>query len=336
MHPAKYWKQEGSLIRCGLCPRKCSISKDKTGFCGVRRNIDNKLYSLVYGRPAALNVDPIEKKPFYNFNPGSKVLSLGTLGCNFRCKFCINWDISQAKINESFEERLPEEIVHLALKTGSQGIAYTYVEPTIFFEYALDCAKLAKKKGLFNVFVTNGYSMQKPLRDIKPYLDGVVIDFKGNNEDFYKEASLASLKEVKKGALQYKNNTNAFIEITNLVVPGKNDSPDEILEQVKWIRKHFGRQTPYHLIRFYPSHKMADTPQTPVETMVKLYKLAKEELDYVYLGNVDGTNYDNTCCPKCGELLIKREMFSSENINLKDGKCGKCKSKINISGQVYC
>ena len=336
MHLAKYWKLEKKAIRCGLCPRKCAIIGDKTGFCGVRKNIGNKLYSLVYGRPAAINIDPIEKKPFYNFNPGSKVLSLGTLGCNFRCRFCINWEISQAKINEAFEERLPEAIVETAVKTGCQGIAYTYVEPTIFFEYALDCAKLARKKGLFNVFVTNGYSMPKPLKDMKPYLDAAVIDFKGNNEEFYNEASMASLKEVKKGALRYKSCTNAFIEITNLVVPGKNDSPDEVLEQVKWIKKHFGKQTPYHLIRFYPSHKMTDTPQTPVETMVKLYKLAKEELDYVYLGNIDGTNYDNTYCPKCKALLIKREMFASDNAGLQDGKCKKCGSTINISGQVYC
>lgn len=336
MHLARYWKPEKEAIDCELCPRQCVIPKSKTGFCMVRKNIGNKLYSLVYARPAAINIDPIEKKPFYHFNPGSKVFSIGTLGCNFRCKFCINWDISQAKINEEFEEKTPDEIVDMAVRTRSNGIAYTYVEPTIFFEYALDTARIAKKNGLFNTFVTNGYAMSKPLKDIRPFLDAVVINFKGNNEEFYQESTQASLKEVKKGALKYKTYTDAFIEITNLIVPGKNDSPDEIREHARWVCKHFGRETPYHLIRFYPSHKMQNSPQTSEDSIRLLYRTAKEELDYVYAGNIRDSGMDDTNCPKCGTLLIKREGFFSKNMGLKGGLCRKCGSKINVSGHLYC
>lgn len=327
MEKARYWKLEGNGVRCELCPRKCKIPKFQNGFCGVRKNIGNELFSLVYARPAAINVDPIEKKPFNHFYPGSKTLSLGTLGCNFRCKFCCNWDISQAKINETFNEVKPEKVIETAIKTKSQGIAYTYVEPTIFFEYAIDCAKLAKEKGLYNVFVTNGYSMAKPLKDIKPYLDAAVINFKGFNEDFYKKSSGADLKEVKKGALRYKTNTNAFIETTNLIVPGKTDDEDELVAQVKWIKKHFGKETPYHLIRFFPTHKMRDLPHTPTATMSRLCELAREHLDYVYCGWQD----NDTFCPKCKTRLIKRDGFSvSENKLTKQGKCFKCNSKINV------
>jgi pyruvate formate lyase activating enzyme len=323
MHEASYWKKEKDLVRCGLCQRECNIHNLGYGFCRVRQNVGNKLYSIVYARPAAINIDPIEKKPFYHFHPGTRALSLGTLGCNFRCKFCCNWDLSQAKINEDFREVLPEEIVKIATESSCQGIAYTYSEPTVFFEYALDCAKLAKEKGLYNMFVTNGYSMLKPLKDIKPFLDAVVIDFKGNNEDFYQESAMASLKEVKKGALRYKSYTNAFIEITNLIVPGKTDNPDELVEHVKWVAKHFGCETPYHLISFFPTHKMSELPHMPAETVIRLAELAREHLDFVYAGS------DSTICPKCEEELVQREGFSVLKNSIKGGKCPKCGTKVN-------
>jgi pyruvate formate lyase activating enzyme len=334
MEEARYWEIEKGKVHCKLCRRGCFIPEGKSGFCSVRKNVENKLYSMVYGRPAAINIDPIEKKPFYHFNPGSAALSLGTLGCNFRCKFCCNWELSQAKVDEAFKYVKPEEIVETAVSSGCQGIAYTYVEPTIFFEYAYDIAKLAKEKGLYNVFVTNGYAMEKPLKDITPYLDAVVIDFKGNNENFYREYASAELDEVKQGALLYLK-TKAHIEITNLVVPEKTDDPDEIRELAKWISKHFGSDTPMHLIRYFPTLGFNKLPPTDIKTLEKLYAVAKKELDYVYIGNVAETVYNDTYCPKCETLLIDRLGFNIEKYNIKDGKCPKCGTSINIVGQFY-
>lgn len=329
MELARYWTAKESYAKCHLCPRTCLIAKDKVGFCGVRKNIDGKLYALSYGHPVAINLDPIEKKPFYHFHPGTTAFSYGTFGCNFRCKFCCNWDISQAKIETPESELKPAELVFSAIQAGAQGIAHTYNEPTIFFEYAYDIAKLSKPKGIYNVFVTNGYSMEKPLKDIKPYLDAAVIDFKGNNEKFYREFSMADVEEVKKGALRYKK-LGIHIEITNLVVPGHNDNFEELREQIKWIYKKFGKDTPYHLLRFFPTAKMPKPQATDIKTLECIYNIAKEEgLNYVYIGNID-SKYNNTYCPKCNELLIERSFMHTTKISIKNGKCPKCGIKIPI------
>lgn len=332
MELARYWKKQGNVIKCLLCPRTCLISEGKFGFCGVRQNIGGKLYSLVYGHPMSIAVDPIEKKPFYHFKPGTSALSFATLGCNFRCKFCCNWQISQAKIEQLSPEYVPpEQIVQLALSSNSQGIAYTYIEPTIFFEYAYDTAKLAKKKGLYNVFVTNGYAMTKPLKDIKPFLDAVVVDFKGNNEKFYREFSMAELDEVKRGALRYKK-IGVHLEITNLVVPGHNDNLEELRQQIKWIKRNLGKNTPYHILRFFPTEQMPEPGPTDINKLLQIYKIAKEEgLNYVYVGNAPEAQYNNTYCHKCGTLLIKRSYMSMiENKITKDGRCPNCKTKIPV------
>lgn len=332
MHLAKYWKKEKKYIRCELCPRRCIIPKGNIGFCRVRKNINGKLYSLVYGKPSSIGIDPIEKKPFYHFHPGTKTLSFATVGCNFRCKFCCNWKISQAKVEQlSKEEVLPKDMVKIAETKDVQGIAYTYIEPTIFFEYAYDTAKIAKPKGFYNVFVTNGYSMEKPLNDIKLYLDAAVIDFKGNNEKFYRDFTSAELEEVKKGALKYKK-IGTHIEITNLIVPGLNDNLDEMKDFAKWLREKFGKDVPYHILRFFPTYKMQKPEPTSFEILKKIYDISKEEgLNYVYIGNVEEEKYNNTYCPVCGELLIERHFMQTLKINLtKDNRCPKCRTKIPI------
>lgn len=331
MYLARYWKIENGKLRCYLCPRKCFIPEGKSGFCGVRKNIDGKLYSLVYGRPSSIGIDPIEKKPFYHFYPGSRTLSFATIGCNFRCKFCCNWEISHAKIKEMYsKEVMPNEIVRIAKAHGVKGIAYTYIEPMIFFEYAYDTAKIAKESGFYNVFVTNGYAMEEPLNDIKKYLDGAVIDFKGNNEKFYREFSMAELKEVKKGVLIYKK-IGVHIEITNLVVPGLNDNLDEMKDLALWIKKKLGKDTPYHILRYFPTEKMPKPGPTPFETLKKIYEISKDVgLNYVYIGNISDPKYNNTYCPKCGELLIERMFMQTIRLNIKDGKCPNCENKIPI------
>ncbi len=332
MYLARYWKKEKDKVRCYLCPRKCLIPKGKTGFCWARKNIDNKLYSLVYARPSSIGIDPIEKKPFYHFHPGTNTLSFATVGCNFRCKFCCNWEISQAKIEQiAPKEVLPSEIIKIAERNRVQGIAYTYIEPTIFFEYAFDTAKIAKPKGFYNVFVTNGYAMEKPLKDIKPYLDAAVIDFKGNNEKFYREFTMAELEEVKKGALRYKQ-IGVHIEITNLIVPGLNDNFDELRDFAMWIKEKFGKDTPYHILRFFPTPKMTEPQPTSFEILKKIYDISKEEgLNYVYIGNISDAKYNNTYCPNCGKLLIERMFMQTTQMNLtKDKKCPNCGTKISI------
>ena len=330
MELSRYWSKDGSLIRCKLCPRKCNIPKDKTGFCNVRKNIDDKLYSLNYGHPIAINLDPIEKKPFYHFHPGTTAFSYGTFGCNFRCKFCCNFDISQAKIQEKLPDVSPEEMVSSALQANAQGIAHTYNEPTMFLEYAYDIAKLAKPKKLYNVFVTNGYAMDAPLKDMKKYLDAVVVDFKGNNEKFYREFAMADVEEVKRGVLKYKK-IGVHVEITNLVVPGQNDNLEELRDQIKWINKNLGSNTPYHLLRFFPTPQMPKPDATGIKILENIYDIAKEEgLNYVYIGNVN-SKYNNTYCHNCKEPLIQRSHMFADKINLtKDKKCPNCKTKIPI------
>ncbi len=332
MYKARYWEKENGNVKCELCPRKCIIPKGKTGFCNVRKNIEGELYSMVYERPCSINVDPIEKKPFYHFHPKSEVLSIATIGCNFRCKFCLNWDISQAKIDKMYPEKVPpKKIVEIAKENKVNLIAYTYTEPTIFFEYAEDIAKIAKKENLKNVFVTNGYAMEKPLNNIKKYLDAVVIDFKGNNKEFYEEFSMAKIEEVKRGAILYKK-LGIHIEITNLVIPGKNDDLVEMRELSKWIKKNLGKNTPFHILRFFPTRTMPSPEPTKFSKLKKIYDIAKEEgLNYVYIGNSKESKYNNTYCPKCEELLIERVLMNTTSINLTDdNKCPKCNEKINL------
>jgi pyruvate formate lyase activating enzyme len=332
MKLAKHWEKKNGKVKCNLCYQNCLIASGKRGFCGVRKNEKGKLYTLVHGKAVSAHADPIEKKPFYHFHPGTNAFSVATVGCNFRCEFCQNFEISQAKPEEIPTMDLPpEKIVELAKQKGCQGIAYTYTEPTIFFEYTLDTAKLAKKQGLYNVYVTNGYIQEKPLKEISKYLDAANIDLKGFDEEFYSKICKARLKNVLKCIVNY-HKLGIWIELTNLIVPGVNDDPKKIREMCKWVKDNLDTSVPIHFSRFFPHFKMNDRSPTDIETLKMAYKTAKEVgLKYVYLGNVPGNKEDNTYCWACGELLIERFGFSIlQNKITKNKKCPKCGKKIDV------
>ena len=332
-----YERIEGNKVRCNLCARRCIISEGGVGFCRVRKNEGGKLYSLNYAKACAANVDPIGKKPLSHFHPGALVMSIATIGCNFRCQFCDNWAISQEKdiIGRDFP---PEDVVKAAIKYGCQGISYTYTEPTIFFEYAYDTAVLAREKGLFNTFVTNGYMTPEAIKTIAPYLNAATVDFKGGGDpDFYKKFSMVPSVEPIYEALKEMKKHDIHIEVTNLVIPKIGDSMERIKELASWIKENLGEDTPFHLLRFHPDYRLNDIPSTEIRTLEKAYEVAKEAgLNYVYLGNVPGHRYENTYCPNCNELLIKRFGFDILRWNItRDMRCPNCGRQIAIKGSFH-
>jgi pyruvate formate lyase activating enzyme len=331
-----YEKLENKKVKCNLCGRRCFINDGGTGFCLVRKNEDGTLFSLVYAKAISACVDPIEKKPLSHFNPGSSVMSIATAGCNFRCQFCDNWMISQEG-EMTGKHFLPEEVVKAVRDNGCQGISYTYTEPTIFFEYAYDTAKLARQLGFFNTFVTNGYMTPEAVKTIAPYLDAATVDFKGGGDSgFYKSFSAVPSVEPIYESLKEMKRNGIHLEITNLVVPKIGDSLERMRELAAWIRDALGRETPFHLLRFHPDYKMATIAVTPIETLEKAYATAKGEgLNYVYVGNVPGHPYESTYCPNCNELLIKRFSFEIARWNLtKDMRCPVCGHEIPIKGKL--
>jgi len=323
-----YEKLKDKKVHCRLCAFNCVISDGEVGRCRVRKDIDGKLYSLVYDKVSTIVVNPIEKKPLYHFFPGSSCLSLSTVGCNWRCKFCCNWEISSAGEIEG-EKKTPEEIVKMAIENGCQGLSFTFTEPTIFYELSYETAKIAHKKGLYNTWVSNGYTNKEPIRKIAPYLDAVTIDFKGSGEEkFLKEFSdVPSNKPIYEALKEYKK-VGVHIEITDLIVPQIGDSMEELKKLVKWIRENLGEETPFHILKFFPTYLVRDLPMTPIETLEKAYEIAKSEgLKYVYLGNLEGEK-NNTYCPKCGKLLIVRAMMETLENKIKKGKCPFCGKEI--------
>jgi pyruvate formate lyase activating enzyme len=332
-----YEKQEENKLKCCLCARRCLISDGSTGFCLVRKNQAGILYTLNYGKAVSAGVDPIGKKPLSHFNPGALVMSVAAAGCNFRCQFCDNWMISQDHeiAGRPFP---PDEIVKSSLGNQCQGISYTYTEPTIFMEYAYDTAKLAHEAGLFNTFVTNGYMTPEAAKAISPFLDAATVDFKGGGDpDFYKSVSAVPHVEAIYEALKELKLGGVHIEITNLVVPKIGDSIDKIKKLATWIKDYLGPDTPFHLLRFHPDYKMTTIPATSVEDLEKAYMTAKEAgLNYVYLGNVPGHPSENTYCPNCNEVLIKRYSFDITQWKLtSDMRCPVCGQKIPIKGKLY-
>lgn len=298
--------------------------------CNVRMNKGGILYSLNYGKVVAANVDPIEKKPLFHFLPGSKSYSIACVGCNFQCGFCQNWQISQAKIAKElnlFEYRLtPEAIVDEALSNGCRSVSYTYTEPTIYFEFAYDCVRLAKERGLSNVFVTNGYMSKESVNFIGPYLDAVNVDLKSFREDFYRKICKACLKPVLENIALMKK-LGIWVEITTLVIPGKNDSKEELKEIACFIAS-LDCSMPWHISRFHPDFEFSEIKATDEGSLLSAYDIAKEAgLKYVYIGNVY-TDYEDTVCPSCGRILIKRAGFSVESIHVKNGKCSYCSGGV--------
>lgn len=327
-----YEKLGENKVRCKLCGFNCLIPEGKLGICRVRKNIGGKLYSLVYDKVTSATPDPIEKKPAYHFAPGTRTFSIATPGCNWKCKYCQNWVISQGEIKG--EKLTPEEIVQKAKINNCQGISYTYTEPTIFYELTYDTAKLAHQEGLYNTYVTNGYTNPEPIKKIAPYLDEATVDFKGSGDKKFlqKFSSVPSPKPIFQALKEYKRN-NVFIEITDLIVPKLGDSMEKVEELVKWIIDNLGKETPLHFLRFFPHYQVKDLPSTPIKTLKKAHQIAKNlGMEYVYLGNVSEGN--NTYCPTCGKLLIKRRGMHSQS-KIKQGKCPFCGTEINIKGEKW-
>lgn len=335
MREASYYERlDDSKVRCNLCHHHCLIADGKKGICGVRENRGGILFSLVYARPCSYHVDPIEKKPLFHFFPGSSAFSIATVGCNFRCLHCQNYEISQvSKEGKIFGFQMPpDEVVRYAISSGSKSISFTYTEPTVFFEYAFDTAKLAKEKGLFNNFVTNGYIEIGPLKDISPYLDGANIDLKSFSEDFYRRVCGAELEKVLTSIRAYKE-FGIWIELTTLIIPGLNDDKKELRSIASFIKSELGPETPWHVTAFHPTYKMLDRPRTSPKILKEAREIGLSEgLYYVYEGNVPGTEGENTYCYNCGKLVIGRFGFSLTEYNLKNGACKYCGAKIHGVG----
>ncbi len=312
-------------IRCTLCPKECWVPKGGRGYCGVRENQGGKYYSLVYGNPCAVHTDPIEKKPLFHVLPGTFAYSIATVGCNFDCKYCQNWQISQANPEDTHSIDLPPaQVVRLAAKSGCRSIAYTYTEPSIFFEYMYDTSILAKEKGILNVYHSNGYINQKPLRELCPYMDAANIDLKGFTEKFYKDLSEGELEPVLDTLVTLRSE-GVHLELTNLVVPTKNDDMKTIKEMCLWIRDELGPDVPLHFSRFSPMYKLRNLPPTPVKTLEEARRTAMDlGLEYVYVGNVSRNPGENTYCPQCKKLVIGRIGYTLTEMNIKDGKCKFC------------
>lgn len=332
-----YDKLEGNKVHCNVCGHRCIISNGKRGFCRVRENKNGILYTLIYNTVSSEAVDPIEKKPLFHFYPGTLAYSLGTIGCNFRCKHCQNWTISQIELDKAYTvEITPEEAVQRALAVGAKTIAWTYNEPTIWYEYTYDCAKIAKEAGLATVYITNGYITPEALKNISPYLDAFRVDIKAFTDDFYKEIASAKLGPVLESA-KLAHEFGIHVEVVNLIIPTHNDSPEEIRNMVKWILENLGSDTPLHFTRFQPQYKMSELIPTPIRKLEEAHKIAKDEgMRFVYIGNVPGHDYENTYCPKCGTLLIRRNAFSLFEYNITPkGSCPKCGEVIPIVGAAH-
>ncbi len=327
---AYYTKNQPGQIQCTLCPHHCILRPGERGKCHVRVHEDHELYTETYGQVSAMNMDPIEKKPLYHFHPGSQILSIGTFGCNFHCQFCQNCDISQASLKDipHVNSYTPREIVFKASNIKQNiGIAYTYNEPSIWYEFIRDVAEEAKKENLLNVMISNGYINRAPLEDLLGYMDAFNIDLKAFDEDFYKQYVLARLDPVKERVKQISK-ASKHLEITNLVIPTLNDDPNTFEEMVKWIEGETGPKTILHLSRYFPSYKM-QIQSTSVGRLHDFYEIAKKYLHYVYLGNVIHAEGVNTYCDQCNKLVIKRNMYNTEAVGLDpEGKCNNCKNQV--------
>jgi pyruvate formate lyase activating enzyme len=332
MRKAMFQQPEGEgRVRCGLCRFRCSIADGRRGLCGVRENRAGVLYTLVYGKAVAENVDPIEKKPLFHFHPGSLSYSVSTVGCNFRCLHCQNHQISQWPQERgpiAGAEVAPERLVQRALDAGCRSIAYTYTEPTIYFEYAYETARLARQAGLGNVFVSNGYITPEALETIAPYLDAANIDLKGFSDDFYREVAGASLQGVLDCLCDYHRH-GIWLEVTTLLIPGRNDDPEELRQLTRFIAEELGPETPWHVTGFYPTYKLQDAPPTPLASLQTARKIGQQAgLQFVYTGNRGDADSESTRCPACRKLVIERSGFRLVTNHLQQGQCPWCPAVI--------
>jgi len=329
---AKWWvpAERGKLL-CTLCPRYCEIGEGQIGFCFIRQNIGGKLYTTGYGRPTGFAIDPIEKKPLNHFLPGTDILSFGTAGCNLGCRFCQNWSISKAKLDDTNAMiASPEDVIMLAKKYSTPSIAFTYNDPTIFGEYVIDISRIAKQEGIKSVMVTAGYIDREARKEIYQFIDAANVDLKAFSERFYHKLTFSHLNDVLDTLIWLKNETDIWFEITTLLIPGENDSEDEIKQECDWILTNLGDRVPLHFTAFHPDFKMTDKDPTPPSTL----KIAKRIADnmgikYCYLGNIHDPESQSTYCPNCGSLLIKRNWHTVSTNNLINNKCFKCKTILD-------
>jgi pyruvate formate lyase activating enzyme len=331
MREARFWTAEGEAVRCGLCPHHCRILPGKRGICGVRENREGILQTLVWGRLVAAHVDPVEKKPLFHFLPGTDIFSIAAVGCNLSCRHCQNADISQfprEKGEVAGRPATPEEIVRTAVQTGCRSLAFTYTEPTVFIEYALDCAALAREEGLRNVFVTNGYISPEALDAAAPHLDAVNVDLKGWSEEFYHKICGARLRPVLDAIEGYRSR-GVWVEVTTLLIPGLNDDEDSLRGIARYLAG-LGREIPWHVSRFHPDYRMQDRGPTPLDSLERAWNIGQEEgLLYVYQGNVPAGRGEDTHCPHCRRVVIRRRGFSLAAVDQVSGRCAFCGGAIH-------
>jgi len=332
VHEARYWVPDaGGKVLCTLCPRACRIGEGQNGFCWIRRNRGGHLVTTGWGRTTGFAVDPIEKKPLSHFRPGSSVLSFGTAGCNLGCRFCQNWDISKARTDEaaSEDEWSPARVVDLALRTGAPGIAFTYNDPIIWAEYAIDVAREAHARGLFTVFVTNGYVSPEARAEIFRHMDAANVDLKAFTEEFYARQTLSHLEPVKETLEWLARKTDVWVEVTTLLIPGLNDGDDELRELSRFVRDRMSADVPLHFSAFHPSYKMLDRPRTPPATLSRARAIAMGEgLRYVYTGNVRDLEGGTTFCPTCHAKVVERDGFAVRAVRMAGDRCAACGTRI--------
>lgn len=328
---AKWWKtQPNGKILCTLCPRYCTIGNGQKGFCYIRENINNKLYSIGYGRPTGFAVDPIEKKPLAHFLPGTNILSFGTAGCNLGCKFCQNWTTSKSKIDETNSiNATPEDVINIAKKYNTPSIAFTYNDPTIFGEYVINISQIAKEENIKSVMVTAGYIDKEARKDVYRYIDAANVDLKAFTEMFYHKLTFSHIKDILDTLTWVKNETDVWLEITTLLIPGENDSEDEIKMLSNWIAKNLGQNVPLHFTAFHPDFKMQNKERTPSSTLTMARKTALQEgINYCYVGNVHDIEGQTTYCPNCNKPVITRDWHSVLDVKIEKDKCPYCSTII--------
>lgn len=329
-YPTIYWhKLEDGRIQCDICPRACKLNEGQHGFCFVRARKNDQVVLTTYGLSSGLAVDPVEKKPLNHFLPGTKVFSFGTAGCNLACRFCQNWNISKSRDTHILAYKaMPKDVAKTAQKYGCQSVAFTYNEPTIFMEYARDCAIECHKLGIKTISVTNGYMCIEPLKEFYSYIDAANVDLKGFTESFYKKIIGGSLQPVLDALCYLKHHTKVWIEITTLLISGENDSPEEIDKSTKWVVKNLGPDVPMHFTAFHPAYKMLDKASTPIETLRRSREIAiKNGIRYAYTGNVYDVEGGSTYCHNCTKRIIERDSYNITAYNLdKEGKCKFCKT----------
>lgn len=318
-------------VQCELCPKECVIESGQSGECRVRVNIDGVLRSVVYGYPCSIHIDPVEKKPLFHFLPGSSILSIATVGCNLHCKNCQNWEISQANPEDESIAAYscpPEKLISLTKANKCPSIAYTYTDPTIYYEYAYDASKLAKDAGIHTVLVTAGYINEQPWKELLKYTDAANIDLKGITDDFYRSVCSATLKPVQ-NALVTARAAGVHVEVTNLVIPTLNDEPEQIRQLARWVKENMGSETPLHFSGFIPRYQMRNLPPTSLQTLQTAREIGLSEgLDFVYIGNITSREGQNTYCPACKMLLVERSGYTILQKNLRDGCCPRCNKQI--------